>query len=206
MKKKNVTFTENSVLSGGETREDKLALEFAIELQAKYDAEQAEREFLEDVGDLSRRELLQVLREERTATDRLYGKLFHEQRSHSGTKEILKRFRDDQNQATRARQIGREVKKSAKAKDREDSRAFGVPDIYEVIRTSLKIFDDFNKQFTGVKKDNVKEIRTIMVDLIINERFSNLNLPREEFERLAKKYIKSGNIRTARIHLQRTSQ
>ncbi len=110
MRKKNAPLTENSVLSGQETRRDKAALDFAIELQAKYDAEQAEREFLDDVGDLSRQQLLQVLREERAATDRLYGKLFNERRNHADTKEILKRFREDRNQAAKARQKGREEK------------------------------------------------------------------------------------------------
>ena len=198
MKEKDSHSKDNQVLSETQTTEDKAMLDFAIELQAKYDTEEAEREFMEDVGDLSRLELLDVLREERSANERLYKSLFNEKNTHDETKKTLIKFKADQKLSAIKRLIAREENKSLKAKDREDSKAFGVSDFYSLVRDSIKKFDDLNNRLGVVKRDNVKEIRGIMIDLIIAEKRSSLELNREELERLAKKYLNSGTVRTAR--------
>ena len=115
----------------------------------------------------------------------------------------MEKFKENQRLAVEARIKGKEEKKLQKAKDREDSKAFGVPDFYSVLRMSLKKFDELHKDADAPKKDDVKKIRNVMIELIITNGLSCLEIDRAKLERLAQKYVKSASIRTAREQLSK---
>ncbi len=169
----------------------------------RYEAEQEEREFMEDVGGLSLDQLLDVLREERRDWERLHVELYRATQTIQGVQKAFKESEEQKEQARQARLDGRKKNKAANASKSEQATAFGVPDFDALVRDTLKYFDILNKQEMVEKKDAIKEIRRIMIDLIIEENRSTSGLSRPEFERLAKKYLTSAKVRVGREQLRK---
>jgi hypothetical protein len=115
----------------------------------------------------------------------------------------FKKIDEKREKAKQARLEGKEKKKKEKAPESKESIALGVPDFYALVRDSLIRFNDLNTHDGVVRKDNVKKIREIMLDLIITEQRSTANLSREVLERHAKALLTSGIVRTARKQLKR---
>lgn len=169
----------------------------------KYEAEQAEREFMEDVGDLSREELLGVLREERAEWERMHVRLYQHSQDKAFMQAAINEFEQKKEQAKRARLDARNKKKEALAATSEEAIAFGVPDFGAIVRDALLQLDNSNKRNLTDKEDGVKKVRQMLIDLIISGNRSTLELSRIEVEKLTKKYLTAAKLRVYRNQIKR---
>jgi hypothetical protein len=176
---------------------DEYAISFAaFEMSADREMYEAKEALLNEYGTYCLIELARILKEYQEDWETL---------RHTA-KELEKAFKkidEKREKAKQARLEGKDKKKKEKAPKSKESIAFGVPDFYALVRDSLIRFDDLNLHEGVVRKDNVKKIRKIMIYLIITEQRSTTNLSREVLERLAKAFLTSGIVRTARNQLKR---
>jgi predicted metal-dependent phosphoesterase TrpH len=194
-----------------EAEEARLLDEYTILLAAyemsgardKYEAEQAEEEFLEEFGVLCHEELLDVIRENRKDWKRLRADLQNAKISIKAKEHLIQKIYEKHDRDKKSRIEGNEKKRKEEASKKEKSLAFGVPDFYALVCEVLIRFDNLNKEAGISQKDEVKKIRKIFIDLIISEQRSTANLSREVLERNAKTYLQSGEVRTAREQLNR---
>jgi hypothetical protein len=184
-----------------EAEEARLLDEYAITFaafemrgdRAMYEAKEA---LLNEYGTYCLIELLSILKEYQEDWETL-------RHTVKESETAFKKIDEKREKAKQARLEGKDKKKKEKAPESKESVTFGVPDFYALVRDSLIRFDDLNLHDGVVRKDNVKKIREIMIDLIITEQRSTTNLSRELLERLAKAFLTSGIVRTARKQLIR---
>jgi hypothetical protein len=183
-----------------ETEEARLLDEYAIsfaafEMSGDRDMYEAKQVLLNEYGTYCLIELVTILKEYQEDWETLHHTV-------KESESAFKKIDEKREKAKQDRLEGKEKKKKEKAPESEESLAFGVLDFYALVRESLIRFDELNIRDGVVRKDNVKKIREIFIDLIITEQRSTANLSREILEWRAKACLKSGNVRTARNQLK----
>ncbi len=159
-----------------------------------------EEAFSNEVKGLTKAQLIQLLSDARHEAAVFSGWLMSRNRT---VAEIKAQIRRKQEHAIKSRADGRREQSAKQGKVSEAVNALGVNDYFKFMQDVVRQLDLSNCHADQSIKTETEKVRAIAIDLLIKEGRSALDHSLKEWQALAKKYIRSPNIRTAREQLKK---
>jgi hypothetical protein len=181
--------------------------EYEQELYAIDDAPEFEtwQQWLHELNQLTKKELIQLLSEARELEDQLWFELFFRNGKITAFEEKIKLIDSQRHERIEKIKLGRQAGAKAKVAAGNEAIALGVDDFYGLICEAILRLKDY----PSLEENHptiTKAIRAIIVDMLMDENLSCYSHDRRDWINIVARSINSRHIGIAKSRLNRSIQ
>jgi hypothetical protein len=158
-------------------------------------------DFMHEVKDLTKSELIQLLREARYQADEFALWLLRKNRSKSEISEKIDLINLETKHNKEKRAQARKEQAKKKVSEMVESQALGIDDVFDLIEEAIKILESWPDSVRNQYTTEIARIRKIMVDLLCESNRSRHNYSHEEWAGIILRTIKTTHVYTAKRRL-----